>query len=333
MPDRRGTSLPLAGSSIGTPLASGWMTDFLNAVYYAHRVPGRRIDDLRLGHGVLTTYWSRRPHHRRLGARDVAAFHRAFGRHRFASGLLDGDKLREGAAALLGAWFPEAWDDPARRAHGIAFETAEERAAFSPDARSHARPGRLTPPRLPVEHQHFLTYEAVPLPNPDAALELLQDPARWPDMASDRGRFTALRPGGLLGQTFEIELNVGPAQRLPAFLRAYVTCTGVLTPGPGLDERMAMLTQREPVLVDAGSPLALVELTTHARHPLGAAISRLLIAAGDDGATVRDIGCWDPLPFALKRAYEHGGHEAQVEFWSPQPVASSMLAQLAAITA
>ena len=46
-------------------------------------------------------------------------------------------------------------------------------------------------------------------------------------------------------------------------------------------------------------------------------------------ATIRDIGCWDPLPFPLKRAYDHGGHTAQVEFWSPQPEPSSMLAQLA----
>ena len=171
----------------------------------------------------------------------------------------------------------------------------------------------------------------MPLPSAEAALELLQDPGRWPDIASDRGRFTALRAGGLLGQTFEIELNVGPARRLPAFLRAYVTCTAVLT-GAELESAVAALVPHTPTVADGERPLAMIELTTHARHPLGAAISRLLIASSADGPTVRDIGAWDPLPFSVKRAYDHGGHDAQVEFWSPEPVASSMLAQLAVVT-
>jgi hypothetical protein len=328
------SSLPLPGSSIATPLASAWVTDFLNAAYYARRPDERTVADLRLAHGILCTRASRLRGGRRLGARDLAAFHRAFGRHRFAArGRLDNESLLAGGAALLGDWFPAAWADSRRRAHGIAFESEAERERFDPAGRRHARPGRLTPPRAPLEHQHVATYEPVPLPDAGTALRFLGDPARWPDMASDRGRFTALRRGGLEGQTFEIELNVGPSARLPAFIRAYVTCTAVLEPGAQLEALLAALAARMPELAGSGAPVALVELTTHARHPLGAAISRLLITSGDGGAAIRDIGCWDPLPRHLQLAYDHGGREAQVEFWGPQPAAASMLAQLAAVRA
>jgi hypothetical protein len=107
----------------------------------------------------------------------------------------------------------------------------------------------------------------------------------------------------------------------------------VLGPGGELDDRTDELSARAPELAECGTPLALVALTTHARHPLGAAVSRLLIARSHEGATIRDIGVWDPLPLHLRQAYDHGGHEAQVEFWSPEPARSSMLAQLARLTA
>ncbi|HEY3615048.1 MAG TPA: hypothetical protein VGK92_15150 [Gaiellales bacterium] len=278
MSPRADSSLPLPGSSIATPLAAGWVTDFLNAAYFARPRTERTVSDLRLAHGILSTR-ANALGGRRLGARDLAAFHRAFGRRRFAGrGRLDSEALIQGAAALLGDWFPEAWWDDRRRAHGIAFESEGRREQFDPASRRHARPGRLTPPRAPLERQSILTYEPVVLPSAEAALAFLGDPARWPDMACDRGRFTALRRGGLEGQTFEIELEVGPAARMPAFIRAYVTCTAVLRAGSVLDGLVGALAGRAPELADAGSPVALVELTTHARHPLGAAISRLLIA-------------------------------------------------------
>jgi hypothetical protein len=151
-------------------------------------------------------------------------------------------------------------------------------------------------------------------------------------MGSALGRFTALRRGDLEGQTFEIELEVGPAPRLPAFVRGYVTCTRVLAPGAELDRLLGGLAERAPALADGGRPLALVELTTHARHPLGAAASRLLVAEGDGGATIRDIGCWDPLPPHLRLAYERGGAAAQAAFWQPHDVEASMLAQLALVS-
>ena len=334
MSPRTDPSLPLPGSSIATPLAAAWVTDFLNAAYYAREPAERTVADLRLAHGILTTKASRLEAGRRLGVRDLVSFHGAFGSHRLAArGRLDRASLLDGGAALLGDWFPGAWEDVRRRAHGIAFETVEERERFDPASRRHARPGRLTPPRTPLAEQHVRAYEPVPLPNADAALRFLSDPARWPDMGSDRGRFTALRPGGLAGQTFEIELNVGPATRLPAFIRAYVTCTRVLQPGAELDDLIATLAEYAPELASSGTPVALVELTTHARHPLGAAISRLLIAEGAHGATIRDIGCWDTLPRHLQLAYDNGGGVAQAEFWEPAPAHASMLAQLAAVTA
>lgn len=331
---RADSALPLLGSSIATPLAAVWVTDFLNAAYYARRPDERSVADLRLAHGILRTRASRLAGGRRLGARDLAAFHSAFGRDRLAGrGRLNASSLLAGGARLVGEWFPGAWADSQRRAHGIAFETRAQREQFDPSSRRHARPGRLTPPRQPLERQHVATYEPVPLADAGEALKFLSDPARWPDMASDRGRFTALRSGGLEGQTFEIELNVGPAARLPVFIRAYVTCTRVLTPGTELTALLAALTSHAPELAASGRPEALVELTTHARHPLGAATSRLLITSGADGATICDIGAWDPLPRHLQLAYDRGGGLAQAEFWSPQPAAASMLAQLAALTA
>ena len=327
------SSLPLPGSSLATPLAAGWVTDFLNAAYYARPAGERAVADLRLAHGILATRASLLTRGRRLGVRDLTAFHRAFGRKRLADrGRLDGEALLAGGAALLGDWFPGAWADEGRRAHGIAFETPEARAAYAPESRSHARPGRLTPPRRPLAEQHVTTYEPVPLSSAEAALHFLSDPARWPDMASDRGRFTALRSCGLEGQTFEIELNVGPAARLPAFIRAYVTCTRVYAPGAELDGLSTALAAEAPALDGSGAPVALVELTTHARHPLGAAISRLLISETAGGAQIRDVGCWDPLPLHLASAFELGGRTAQAEFWEPEPESASMLAQLALVT-
>ncbi|MEA2323295.1 MAG: hypothetical protein QOD81_3145, partial [Solirubrobacteraceae bacterium] len=129
----------MGGSSIAAPGSAAWLTDFLNAAYFARPANARDVDDLRLAHCVLATHWARRG--RRLGARDLPAFHRAFGgARRRAGGLLDRDALLTGAARLLGDWFPGAYADPWRRAHGIAFPTAEERNAFDPSRRlAHAR--------------------------------------------------------------------------------------------------------------------------------------------------------------------------------------------------
>ena len=129
----------------------------------------------------------------------------------------------EGAAALLGPWFCEAWADDGRGPRDRVPSRAQ-RDAFLPEQRlRRAALGALTPPSREPRNQHWATYDPVPLPDPEAALELLGEPWRWPDIGCAGGRFTALYSRGLLGQTFEIEVVAEPAPRSPIFTRGYVT--------------------------------------------------------------------------------------------------------------
>ncbi len=329
----------MAGSSVAGPSALEWVTDFLNAAYFARPAGERDVADLRLAFCVLTTRWASHPL-RRLQTRDLPAFHRAYGALRRRNRmLLPREALLEGAAALLGPWFPGAVADSGRRAHGIAFQTAAAREAFDPALRlRHAALGELTPPRLPAGDQAWHTYPAVHLPDPDAALALLRDPARWPDVGSALGRFTALRRGGLDGQTFEIEVTAQLLERAPVFTRAYVTCTDVLDAGPALDAWVARLNAAvaasapgDPRPVpDGATPLLAIALTTHDGHFLGRAVSRLVVFRDAAGAWVRDVGSWDPLPWHLAGAYALEGRRAQAAFWAPGPQHESMLAGVAA---
>ena len=129
----------MSGSSIAAPSAAGWVTDFLNAAYFARPAPARDPDDLRLAFSVLTTRWHRAG--RRLDLRDVAAFHRAFGadRLRRAARLdkptLERDELLEGGDRLLGDGFADGYGDPERTGWGIVFADAAERAAYVPEDR------------------------------------------------------------------------------------------------------------------------------------------------------------------------------------------------------
>jgi hypothetical protein len=333
----------MAGSSIAAPSAAGWVTDFLNAAYFARPEADRDVRDLRLAYGIVTTRWVGLEA-RRLRGRDVVAFNRAFGRLRLArGGRLDNAALLDGASRLLGGWFPEAWEDEPRRAHGAAFATVAERDAFTPERRlRHAALGPLNPPLRAAAHQHWATYDPVELLDPRSALGLLRDPARWTDMGCASGRFTALRSGGLLGQTFEIEVVAQPSRRLPVFTRGYVTCTTALLNGAASDLRRAVDELRSryqagagkdaPAMLPPGAePLALIVLTTHAGHFLGSALSHLLVWQDARGTWIRDIGAWDPLPTHLAAAYRAAGRAAQRAFWGPAHPARSMLAQLAAV--
>jgi hypothetical protein len=324
----------MAGSSIATPGAAGWVTDFLNAAYFARPARARDVDDLRLAHGILTTRWASHPH-RRLGARDLAAFHRSFGARRLrAGGRLDRDTLLEGAGALVGDWFAAAWADQRRRAHGIAFRTVAERRAFDPASRArHAAIGALTPPTAPPGERPWTTYRPVPLADADAALRFLRDPGRWPDMGSASGRFTALRTAGLHRNTFEIEIHAQALPRLAVATRGYVTCTSLNAGGRALTRSVdAIRAHVEDALPGGSRALALVALTTHAGHFMGRAISNLLVFEAGGGAFIRDIGTWDPLPAHLAAPYALAGRAAQKAFWEPDPPALSMLAQLALVT-
>jgi hypothetical protein len=349
---RRSSRLPaavrfarMAGSSIATPGAAPWVTDFLNAAFYSRPRAGRSAADLRLAQGIITTRWARSGP-ARLGATDVLALNRAYGRLRLQGrGRLDSEALLAGARTLIGAWFPEAWADDARRAHGIAFETEAERRAYRPERRlATAALGPLTPPLRDPSEQHWATYDPVHLGAPAAALDLLLDPARWPDFASGLGRFTALRSTGLLGQTFEIEVVADAAPRLPIFTRGYVTCTElhVAREGGDLAEATARVAAAHraangpgvpPILPGGAEPLALIVLTTHDGHFLGRGRSHLLVWRDAAGAWVRDIGAWDPLPGHLALPYAAAGKRAQHQFWGPDQAAESMLMQLALVSA
>lgn len=154
--------------------------------------------------------------------------------------------------------------------------------------------------------------------------------------------------GGLLGQTFEIEVVAEPAPRAPIFTRGYVTCTTLhvaaqsTAESNALSDAVAQLERdyrtgagpdAEPMLPPESEPIALVVLTTHRGHFLGAARSHLLVWSQGARAWIRDIGAWDPLPAHLAAAYRAAGRTAQREFWGPTPPERSMLAQLALRTA
>jgi hypothetical protein len=339
----------MAGSSIAAPGAVAWVTDFLNAAYYARAEAERDVTELRLANGIITTRWALRGGGR-LGAVDVIALNHAYGALRLRrGGRLDRDALLDGARTLLGTWFAQAWEDPERRAHGIAFAAPALCDAFLPERRiERAALGPMTPPLREPRDQHWATYDPVLLPAPEAALAFLSRPARWPDMGAATGRFTALRGGGLPGQTFEIEVVAEPAPRSPVFTRGYVTCTTFLvateTPD-ALESAVADLGARyvagagsaaavTDVLPAGATPLALVVLTTHEGHFLGRGLSHLLVWRDRDGtAWIRDVGAWDPLPLHLAATYATAGRTAQHAFWGPTPSSRSMLAQLALVSA
>ena len=330
----------MPGSSIAAPTAVGWVTDFLNAAYFAKPSGRRDVEDLRLAFTVLTTRWQRREGGGRLGAADVLAFHRAFGAHRLRAAprlTLDRAALLDGATTLLGPWFPVAARDPDRLAHGIAFPSVAEREAFDPGRRlAFAALGPLSPPARPPEQQRWSDYAAVPLADAARTAALLERPERWPDVGAEGGRFTALRPGGLDDQTFEIEIVAIPAPRAPVYTRGYVTATRVLRRGDQeMDAFLAALDEGAPSpAVPPGADVHLaIELTTHAGHFLGRGLSRLLVWEDGDGAWLRDVGSWDPLPPELAGPYRVAGEAAQHAFWSPGDPRRSMLVQIARASA
>ena len=337
----------MGGSSIARPDAAGWITDFLNAAYY--RRPAAGVADLRLASAIVTTRWHRLGH-RRLRLPDVAAFHRAFGRDRFLDGrrsgrgTLDRGQLLDGAARLHGPWFAGAYEDPDRRAWGIAFEDEADRAAYDPEIRLRlGRLGHSTPPSAPPEQRTWHAYPAVEVPSAAGVVTALSPPERWPDYASAIGRFTPLRPGGLGGQTFEIEVVAGAGAGRPVFTRGYVSVTRLLSAQEPealrayVDEVNAALAafgRDEPPAVPGGAePVLALELTTHEGHFMGASLSRLVLFEEGGRAWLRAAGTWDPMPWHLDQAYRRAGRDAQHAFWgSPthgDPEELSMLHQIA----
>jgi hypothetical protein len=337
----------MTGSSIAGRDAAPWVTDFLNAAYYRRAVDERDVDDLRLAFGVLTTYWYNKDTQRRLHVSDLPAFHKAFGAERFrtdqsARGTLSREQLEEGAAKLIGDWFPAAYADDARRAYGIAFETVADRDAYNPERRRVlAKLGELTPESAPPEEQTWHTYPPVAMPSAEAVIGALTRPETWPDYASEIGRFTPLREGGLDGQTFEIEVAAGTDSGRPIFTRGYVTITQLVTPDDpaalaayfaALEDGLARYGDDEPRAVpEEGTPLVGFDLTTHQGHFMGNGHNRLWLYTMPDGsAWVKAAGTWDPMPWHIDKAYKVAGREAQHAFWGQGEVERlSLLHQLA----
>lgn len=336
----------MAGSSIAGKDAAPWVTDFLNAAYYRRPVEERDVDDLRLAFSVLTTYWYRKDPTRRLHMTDLPAFHRAFGGGRFSTevsdrGRLTREELVAGAAELLGDWFPDAYADDARRGWGIAFPTADEYAAYDPEHRLKlARLGELTPEHALPEEQTWHTYDPVEMPSAEGVISALTRPETWPDYATEVGRFTPLRPGGLADQTFEIEVAAGTDAGRPVFTRGYVTITTLVTPDDpealhawfdALERGLATYGDDEPRAVPpGGTPIVGFDLTTHRGHFMGAGHNRLLLYEYEGRAWVRAAGTWDPMPWHIGSAYRLAGRDAQHAYWGegadPQ---RSLLHQLA----
>jgi hypothetical protein len=336
----------MTGSSLAGRDAAPWITDFLNAAYYRRPVEDRDVDDVRLAFSILTTFWYRKEPQRRLRVADLSAFHRAFGGRRFevvrsGRGVLSREQLLEGASALLGDWFPDAYADDERRGWAVAFPTADERAAYDPARRmALARLGELTPESAPLTEQVWHTYPPVAMPSVEAVVGALTRPETWPDYASEIGRFTPLRAGGLDGQTFEIEVAAGTASGRPIFTRGYVTITKLVTPDDPaalrayvdeLEDGLARYGDNEPRAVpEGGEPVVGFDLTTHQGHFMGAGHNRLVLYTHEGQAWVRAAGTWDPMPWHIDQAYRVAGREAQHAFWGQGSVPRlSMLHQLA----
>jgi hypothetical protein len=338
-------SATMSGSTIAAPAAAGWVTDFLNAAYYARPSDERTIDDLRLGRAILTTYWHRQGH-RRLGLRDLPAFHRAFGRARFRLGgerrwaTLTHPDLLTGGDALLGPWFRGAWATAARRGWGVVFEDEGERAAFQPEVRlAAAALGPPSPPSADPATQAWHTYAPVPVRSIAAAREALLDASRWPDYGSALGSFTPLRSRDLVGQTFEIEIVLLLTPRTPVMSRGYVTATALHDAASAPDRLEAWVRTvddglasrgQQPSLPAGARPLVGLELTTHEGHFMGAATSNILLFEQDGQGYLRDTGRWDPMPWHLDLAYRNIGVSAQQAFWGGGAPDESMLHQFAA---
>jgi hypothetical protein len=331
------------GSTLARPTAAAWITDFLNAAYYARDAADRDIDDLRLAFTILTTYWDQKGT-RALGAGDLLRFHSAFGTARFRgaggrTGLLDAEALLHGGATLLGGWFPDAARDWDRLGWGIAFASAEAKAAHDPEVRlRQAQPGAMTPPQRPVSQQVWHTYPAVEVPDAAATAAAVLAVEHWPDYASELGRFTPLRRGGLDGQTFEIEVVGLPSPRTPVFIRAYVTVTELVTADDpaGLDAWVADLREgfesrpHEQSPVPEGAQVhAGVDLTCHEGHFMGDATNRLVLYSLDGRSYLRAAGTWDPMQWHLAELYERAGQHAQHAFWGMASPQESMLHQIA----
>ena len=151
------------------------------------------------------------------------------------------------------------------------------------------------------------------MPSAESVTAALTRPETWPDYASEIGRFTPLRRGGLLGQTFEIEVAAGTESGRPAFTRGYVTITALVTPEDPAALRAWFDAVTPDVLAPSrgcpygAEPIVGLDLTTHEGHFMGAGHNRLLLYKHLGKIWVRAAGTWDPMPWHLDQAYRRAG--------------------------
>ncbi|MCC5949973.1 MAG: hypothetical protein JJT89_16085 [Nitriliruptoraceae bacterium] len=333
----------MAGSTLAAPTAAAWVTDFLNAAYYAKGQQYRELDDLRLAFTIVTTYWAHQGE-RRLGVADVLKFHQAFGTARLrgsggTTGTLSRADLLTGAAKLIGDWFPDAAEDWDRRGWGIAFPTVEAKQAHDPERRlERAQLGPLSPPKSPEPEQIWHTYPPVEMPDVATTVAGILAVEHWPDYASELGRFTPLRAGGLDGQTFEIEVVGFPTPRTPVFTRGYVTIHDLVTAADParLSEWVTELRRGFDARPDELAPVpdgaevhAGFDLVTHEGHFMGDAKNRLVLYTHEGRTYLRAAGTWDPMTWHLSELYDRVGRWSQHAFWGMESPEQSMLHQIA----
>ena len=314
----------MTGSSIAGRDAAAWITDFLNAAYYRRPVASATS---------TTCAWRSRPDHLLVpqGAGPPAARHRPARlpsrvRRRPLRARAAGSTARRSSAArrrcsATGSRRPT----PTTRGAAGASRSRRSRnaSATTRPASSWRKLGALTAESAP-RRSSLAHVPAGRDARRDAVIDALTRPETWPDYASEIGRFTPLRPGGLRGQTFEIEVAAGTAPAAPVFTRGYVTITSLVTPddpprcatGSTRSRPACRATARRAACVPEGAePLVGFDLTTHAGHFMGAGHNRLMLYTHDGRAWVRAAGTWDPMPWHVDKAYQRAGREAQHAFW------------------
>ena len=103
-----------------------------------------------------------------------------------------------------------------------------------------------------------------------------------------------------------------PAPRTPIFTRGYVTATGLHEDPAAIGAALGRAQLGAPAVPPGGTPRLLLELTTHAGHFLGPAVSRLVIWEQDGAAFIRDVGEWDPLATHLAVPFRLAGRSAGI---------------------
>ena len=236
----------------------------------------------------------------------------------------------------------DAYADPARRAWGVVFESADERDAYRPEDRVDTGAlAQMSPPIGDPGEQMWHAYEPVEVPSVARVAAALRRPETWPDYGSEIGRFTPVRSTGLDDQTFEIEVVADVTPHVPVFTRGYVTVTRILDrrDRPALDAYVADVNavlanqgDEEAAVPEGGTPALVIELTTHNGHFMGNAISRLVLFEDGGRAYLRDVGSWDPMPWFIRLPYRIQGEKAQHAFWGLGLPRQSMLHQIALAT-